>query len=637
MKSFASAALLFLSLSLSATTYYVNNQTGSDANDGLSAEKPFQTISKSMMVLQAGDTLVMAPGKIYYESMVMRQSGTPAKPITIEANGAVLSGRAPIPKDNWKSMGDGLWLNANHLQFGALRSRVFNEKGEMISVHISTKPQDLKPGEAVWNKDGIYLKLEDGQKPQDLTLFGTYRQSGVAFQDHSYITVNNITVENYSNDGVNAHGYCRGLIFRNLVSRWNGDDGFSVHEDVQACLYGAHLHHNDYGIQDISISRSSFFGVLSEDNREIGGDFSGGMRSIEDSLFRNNGKGQLRFQKGTGGGVGFPKGTTLDTCRAYLKNVLVTEGAGIALHVCGGAAVTASQCTFVGTEKGIVVEKNGESSLSACVVAKTTDKAMVNEGRLTVQSCAFSPASASWKGQELSGKALLDALEDKASTDDKPMFRGHYHAGMPLLPFMKAQKAPGFDSAIDLPFIPETPEDLKMAVMPVKHDYDFESFNPLSRFYSEGAPRGVKVKGSSKLSAEQAASGKQSAKVTAEFSAADKPYSCFIKLFSIQFNDVTAPITKISCKLFAAGQGNNYRLRIRDRDGECFYGAMQKLDWNGWKDVVWDLQAQPPMIGVGGNKNKLQDCPPVEVVLEVYFNVPKEGQTFELFVDDLSF
>jgi len=100
---------------------------------------------------------------------------------------------------------------------------------------------------------------------------------------------------------------------------------------------------------------------------------------------------------------------------------------------------------------------------------------------------------------------------------------------------------------------------------------------------------------------------------------------------------VTAPIGKVSCKLYATGQGNNYRLRIRDRDGECFYGAMQKLDWNGWKDVVWDLQAQPPALVTGGNKNRVQDCPPIEVVLEVYFNVPATGQTFELFVDDLSF
>ena len=176
-----------------------------------------------------------------------------------------------------------------------------------------------------------------------------------------------------------------------------------------------------------------------------------------------------------------------------------------------------------------------------------------------------------------------------------------------------------------------------MVAQPVKHDYDFETFNPLSRFYYEGFPKGMKVKGNSTLSTEQANSGTHSAKLTVECPAAEAPYTGFIKLFSVPFKDVTAPISKISCKIHAAGQGNNFRLRIRDRDGECFYGPMQTLNWNGWKDVVWDLAAQAPMIGVGGNRNKLQDCPPVEVVLEVYFDVPKEGQSFELFVDDLSF
>ena len=89
--------------------------------------------------------------------------------------------------------------------------------------------------------------------------------------------------------------------------------------------------------------------------------------------------------------------------------------------------------------------------------------------------------------------------------------------------------------------------------------------------------------------------------------------------------------------MYAAGQGNGFRLRIRDRDGECFYGPMQKLDWTGWKDVAWDLSNQPPTGVAGGNRNTVQDYPPLEIVIEVYFTVPKEGQTFVLFVDDLSF
>ncbi|MBR5023715.1 MAG: hypothetical protein IKX48_01515, partial [Victivallales bacterium] len=214
-----------------ASVYYVNNVIGEDSHDGLSADKPFKTIRQAMSKLSAGDTLIMAPDCIFHEAMVFQRSGTPSAPVTIEANGSILSGREKVPADNWKQIENGLWFNANHLQTGALRPRLFNGEGQMISVHFKTKPQDLKEGEAVWNQNGIYYRAAAGEKPTEKEFFGTYKESGVVLLNHNYVVVNNIVTENFANDGVNAHGSCRGLIFRNLISRWNGDDGFSIHED----------------------------------------------------------------------------------------------------------------------------------------------------------------------------------------------------------------------------------------------------------------------------------------------------------------------------------------------------------------------------------------------------------------------
>ena len=326
MKVWYVIGILMLAINGTASVYYVDNGIGDDGHDGLSSDKPFKTVRHAMSKLSPGDTLIMASGCIFHESMIFQRSGTPSAPVTVEANGSILSGREKVPADNWKQIEDDLWLNANHVQTGALRPRLFNREGQMISVHFKTKPQDLKEGEAVWNQNGIYYRAAAGEKPAEKEFYGTYKESGVVLLDHSYIVVNNIVTENFANDGVNAHGSCRGLIFRNLVSRWNGDDGFSIHEDVQACFYGAHLHHNDFGIQDISVSRSSFFGVLSEDNRSIGGDFHGGMRSIEDSMFRNNGEMQLRFATNGAAYMGLKKDNPLENARGYLKDVLVCGG-----------------------------------------------------------------------------------------------------------------------------------------------------------------------------------------------------------------------------------------------------------------------------------------------------------------------
>ena len=424
MKIIYMIGILMLAINCTASVYYVNNIIGEDSHDGLSSDKPFKTIRQAMSKLSPGDTLIMASGCIFHESMIFQHSGTPSAPVTVEANGSILSGREKVPADNWKQIEDGLWLNANHVQTGALRPRLFNGDGRMISVHFQTKPQDLKPGEAVWNKNGIYYRAAAGEKPAEKEFYGTYKESGVVLLNHNYVVVNNIITENFANDGVNAHGSCRGLIFRNLISRWNGDDGFSIHEDVQACLYGAHLHHNDFGIPDISISRSSFFGVLSEDNRSIGGDFHGGMRSIEDSMFRNNGEMQLRFATNGATYMGLKKDNPLENARVYLKDVLVCGGHGAALQAKGKADVTAFQCTFVNTETGIDVEEKGAIHLVLCALANVGQNIVGKDATLTAASCVFSPSPMIWGDRKLEGDSLRDALEDATNIVQEARFCG---------------------------------------------------------------------------------------------------------------------------------------------------------------------------------------------------------------------
>jgi len=411
MKKLLAILALVLAWNCVATVYYVDNSRGDDANDGLVADKPFRTLHQAMSKLEPGDTLVMVPGQVYYESLEFQKGGTPEAPIVVEANGAVISGREIVPADKWQELGDGLWLNANKVQAGALRPRVFQAAGDMISVHFQTAPQKLQPGQAVWNGDGIYYRAEAGQRPPEMTFYGCYKSSGVVISGKSYIAVNGIVAENFANDGVNVHGSCHGLIFRNLVSRWNGDDGFSIHEDAQACVYGAHLHHNDFGIQDIGISRSFYFGVLSEDNRYIGADFYGGLRSLEDSQFRNNGLRQLQFSSNNVANMGIRNGNPLQSAHAYLKNVRVSGGRGAAVQVINQADVTAVNCQFAGTEQGVNVGEQSALHLVNCAITQVGQNLVKEGGKLTALSCTFQPATATWGDRKLEGDEFLQALE----------------------------------------------------------------------------------------------------------------------------------------------------------------------------------------------------------------------------------
>ena len=348
---------------LSAATYYVDCRGGSDSNDGLSSGTAFKTLKKATSVLKAGDVLELAPGAKFHESLEMASGGTPQSPIAIHGNGAVLSGLAPVPDDSWKKMNGGLWLSANKAKWGALRPRVLDREGVWRSVAFSSNgkddPKSLKPGEAMWKSEGIWFRPENGRGPQDYGLHGFYLESGFKIDANSYITVDDLVCENFANDGFNVHGTCAGLVFRNVEGRYNGDDGFSVHEDVQANVYGGFFHHNDYGIQDISASQSSFCGVTVVSNRLHGVDLLGGLRVIRDSVVRDNAFGQIRIRGNAGSHMGWDRGNPLFKARAYLEHVVAGPGDGAALAVGKDAGVTACRCEFSGTDYGAEVSDDG--------------------------------------------------------------------------------------------------------------------------------------------------------------------------------------------------------------------------------------------------------------------------------------
>lgn len=349
-----------LAFAAPATDYYVDNKAGSDANDGLSPQSAFATLRTATPRLVAGDTLHIAPGRTYRETLQLSRSGTPSSPITVKGNGSILSGLRPVPDEGWIDKGDDLWFHPNSVCWGALRPRVFMGETNMVSLvcrHYSgVDPRKLPPETAIWNKEGIWFRTRDGASPVGYGLFGSYggNHSGVMVMGGSYITVEDLTVEGFSNDGFNVHGSCHGLIFRNIVGRWNGDDGFSVHEDVQANVYNAYLHHNDNGIQDINLSQTFFFGCTVESNRLCGVDLYGGLRILHDVTVKENSGCQVRIQVGKSRGL--ENDDPMLRTRAYLKGVKVEGGEGEGLLIGRDAGVTAVGCSISGTDIGIRVD-----------------------------------------------------------------------------------------------------------------------------------------------------------------------------------------------------------------------------------------------------------------------------------------
>ena len=81
----ALTGLAFAAAPLGAAEYFVSPR-GNDAGAGTSAQEAFQTIGKAVQLVEAGDTINIAPGS-YSERIRLTRSGTADAPITLRKRG----------------------------------------------------------------------------------------------------------------------------------------------------------------------------------------------------------------------------------------------------------------------------------------------------------------------------------------------------------------------------------------------------------------------------------------------------------------------------------------------------------------------------------------------------------------------
>jgi hypothetical protein len=632
-----------LAVSAGAGSVFVNNQTGDDARGGASAEQAVRSLQRAVLLCQAGDTLQLAnTGEPYYESLALgSKGGAPTAPIIVAGHGATLSGLRPIPPEAWEPKTDGLIFHATRLRQQVPAARPFLvRQGTMVPRR--RKPEDVGVEESCWNDDGVYFRMAPGKTVADYQLGGTMLLSGVALAGGSYIEVRDLVCENFANDGFNVHGSCQGLVFRNIVSRWNGDDGFSVHEDVGAVVLGGHFHHNDYGIQDINISRSSFYGVLAEENRRAGADFSGGFHVLVDSVFRHNTGPQISLRNDGTRHMREPDNAVAEGM-FVLKNTL-TLGGTYGLHVPIGRA-DVSNCSFVGAEEGVRIGAKATVEMIGCAVYGCKTRELVCQSETSrLAANLYSPGRMQWGAKafapdEFGAYQKLSGQDGQSAVAGAPVVvaEGAFRLAEPRLVLAKRQVLPGVLRDPAFPW----GEPVTNPVAGVKSaaadglSFDFERTNPWCRVYPvpEKTKGGKAVVGKADLSTEQSHSGTHSVKLDVTFPPG-KPGPWLVKLFSVKF-PMAKPVTEMRFALYGDGSGVRYQPRVRDGKGEGLYGPAGKLDWQGWREIVWDLQKTPPVQFLGGDGNHLQDGPTFELVLEVTPTVSAEGGHFVLYLDDL--
>lgn len=240
MLRFALACVLLLTANaVRARDIFVDNQDGDDRNRGESAavgetgvNGPVRTIAKALRIAAAGDRIVLKnTSEPYHETISLsaaQHCGLPGQRFTIDGQGAILDGSAPVPSDAWE-IHEGHTFRFRparkaHQQLFIAGLPAARKKAE----RNDPKPPALAPLEWCLHRGQIYFCVEKGKLPSDYALTHCVLRTGLTLYHVHDVHVQNLTVQGFQLDGINAHDGVRDCTLANVVLRGNGRSGLSI-------------------------------------------------------------------------------------------------------------------------------------------------------------------------------------------------------------------------------------------------------------------------------------------------------------------------------------------------------------------------------------------------------------------------
>lgn len=221
-----------------AREIFVDNLSGDDLNDGIyeKAQAPYtgpvRTIAKATRLARPGDRIVLAATNEPYRETIGLSTGnhhgTAAGQFVIDGRGAILDGSAPVPADAWEHYAqDTFRFRPQRMAYqqlfsnGVPASRKPADRGQ-------AKPPELQPLEWCLHRGYIYFRTEKDKLPGDYPLSYCRLQTGVTLYHVHGVRIENLIVQGFQLDGINAHDAVKECVLDNVVLRGNGRSGLSV-------------------------------------------------------------------------------------------------------------------------------------------------------------------------------------------------------------------------------------------------------------------------------------------------------------------------------------------------------------------------------------------------------------------------
>ena len=222
--------------SLPAATIYVNNQLGNDRASGLSAEPnvhngPVRTLATALERAGRADHIVLAnTGEPYRESISLslpKHSGFPSRPFVIDGGGAVLDGTVAAAPGAWRHVeGNVFAMRPRRLTYQQLFSA--GQPLKQTTLLSKYEAANLKPLQWALHNGKIYFCTEGNHVPNEYRLRHAGLQTGITLYDVRHVRIENIVIQGFQQDGINAHELVRDCLLVDIDSRANGRSGLSV-------------------------------------------------------------------------------------------------------------------------------------------------------------------------------------------------------------------------------------------------------------------------------------------------------------------------------------------------------------------------------------------------------------------------
>jgi len=191
-----------------------------------------RTLDRALRLVRAGYRIVIANTGEPFREMIslcdVGQRGFPDLPLVIQGNGATLDGTVTAAQGAWKYETDNIFsFRPRRLAY----QQLFLDGKPLTrarSVDYAGATLPIEPLEWALLTDRIAFRVENGKLPEQYALRHAGLQTGITLYNTEYIRIENLVIQGFQQDGVNAHELVNHCELVGVECRANGRSGISV-------------------------------------------------------------------------------------------------------------------------------------------------------------------------------------------------------------------------------------------------------------------------------------------------------------------------------------------------------------------------------------------------------------------------